>query len=138
MAAYSGQDHSSSLSIPAGGGRTGSGIAIVAPFLNEAEYLPEWIAFHLLVGVDHFYLYDNGSTDDFRKVIASPLAEGAVTVVPWRAFVRGMDTQLSAYAHAVANFGPAFEWFLFVHVDEFDLGGRGDVRRRVEHELGQP
>lgn len=32
---------------------------------NEARWLPEWLEYHLLpaIGVKHFYLYDDGSTD---------------------------------------------------------------------------
>lgn len=30
---------------------------------NEAAYLPEWIEYHRLQGIDHFVLYDNNSTD---------------------------------------------------------------------------
>lgn len=30
---------------------------------NEKPYLKEWLEYHLLQGVEHFYLCDNGSTD---------------------------------------------------------------------------
>jgi hypothetical protein len=38
-------------------------IAICAIFKNEGPHLLEWLAFHNMTGVDHFVLYDNGSTD---------------------------------------------------------------------------
>jgi hypothetical protein len=34
-----------------------------AIFKDEASYLPEWFEFHRLVGVERFFLYDNGSSD---------------------------------------------------------------------------
>ena len=46
-----------------------------AIFRDEAPYLAEWIAFHRLVGVEHFFLYDNGSTDDPRAVLDPLIAE---------------------------------------------------------------
>lgn len=41
-------------------------ISIVTTFKLEACYLEEWINYHLNIGFDHFYLYDNndGNTDD--------------------------------------------------------------------------
>ena len=39
-------------------------VSICAIFKNEAKYLREWIEFHKIVGVEHFYLYNNFSTDD--------------------------------------------------------------------------
>lgn len=35
-------------------------LSIVACFLNENDYLKEWLDFHLLMGVNHFYLYNTG------------------------------------------------------------------------------
>jgi len=45
-------------------------LSICTIFKNEARYLREWIEFHRLVGVDHFYLYENRSEDDFAPVLA--------------------------------------------------------------------
>ena len=38
-------------------------LAIVAIFKDEAPYLREWLDYHLLAGVEHFYLYSNESSD---------------------------------------------------------------------------
>ena len=37
-------------------------IAVCAIFKDEAPYLLEWLAFHRMIGVDLFVLYDNGSS----------------------------------------------------------------------------
>jgi hypothetical protein len=37
---------------------------IGAIIYNEAEYIAEWIEYHLLVGVQKFYIFDNESTDN--------------------------------------------------------------------------
>jgi hypothetical protein len=57
-------------------------LGIISQFHNEATYLAEWVAYHRLVGVDHFWLYDDGSTDDWRSVLAPHLDEGVVEVLP--------------------------------------------------------
>jgi hypothetical protein len=57
-------------------------LGIISQFHNEAPYLAEWVAYHRLVGVDHFWLYDDGSTDDWRSVLATHLDERVVEVLP--------------------------------------------------------
>lgn len=37
-------------------------------FYNEAKFLKEWLDYHLVIGVGHFYLYNNNSTDDYMPV----------------------------------------------------------------------
>src|SRR5690242_4063175 len=58
-------------------------LAVCGIFKDEAPYLAEWIAFHQAVGVDPFFLYDNASTDEWRRVLAPALARGDVEVIPW-------------------------------------------------------
>ena len=43
-------------------------LSICAIFKNEANYLKEWIEYHRMVGVEHFYLYNSppGKTGDGR------------------------------------------------------------------------
>jgi hypothetical protein len=38
-------------------------LAICAIIRDEALYLEEWVAFHMIMGVSAFCIYDNGSTD---------------------------------------------------------------------------
>ncbi|MBX4994119.1 hypothetical protein ABID08_003602 [Rhizobium binae] len=86
---------------------------------NEGEYLDEWIQFHLLVGISHFYIYDNGSTDQSLSILRGYENAGIVTVVPWRPFSVWANTQILAYAHAVSNFGSRSRWMAFFDLDEF-------------------
>ena len=58
-------------------------LALCAIVRDEGPYLAEWIAFHRLVGVERFHLYDNGSTDETMAVLAPLIADGVVTVRPW-------------------------------------------------------
>jgi hypothetical protein len=36
---------------------------------DETPYIPEWLEFHLLQGVDHFILYNDGSTDGIYEAL---------------------------------------------------------------------
>ncbi len=49
-------------------------------FKDAASYLDEWLRFHLRVGVDHFYLYDNDSMDDYESVVRPFVNAGRVTL----------------------------------------------------------
>jgi Glycosyl transferase family 2 len=51
---------------------------------NEVAILPEWIAFHLSVGFEHFYIYENGSTDGTVELLARYSEAGIVTVAAIR------------------------------------------------------
>jgi glycosyltransferase involved in cell wall biosynthesis len=44
-------------------------LVIVSMFKNESWILKDWIKHYLKQGVDHFYLIDNGSTDNYQKII---------------------------------------------------------------------
>jgi hypothetical protein len=57
--------------------------AVVSIFQNEAAYLKEWIEFHMLVGAEHFILYNNLSTDDYMSVLAPYVKKGIVEVIDW-------------------------------------------------------
>ena len=91
------------------------GIALVAIVKNEAAYLEEWLAYHLALGVDHFFIYDNGSTDDSAELLERYINHGLVTRIDWP--IGG--GQLSAYNHSLRMFGNTAEWIGYYHPDEF-------------------
>ena len=94
-------------------------IAIAAIFYNEAEYFKEWIEFHLMVGVDRFYLYNNGSTDDFLPILEPYIRRGQIVLIPWAAFLAEASAQRLAYAHAASNFAATVKWLILIDIDEF-------------------
>ena len=44
-------------------------LVIVSMFKNESMILEEWIQYYIDQGVEHFYLIDNGSTDNYEEKI---------------------------------------------------------------------
>ena len=48
---------------------------------NRAIYLPEWIEYHRLLGVDHFIFFDNFSSDKIHEYLSEYQQEGIATVV---------------------------------------------------------
>lgn len=102
-----------------------SGLAVVAIVKNEGRYAREWAEFHFHAGVRHFYIYDNGSTDQTRAELTKALPSEALTLIPWDQkfyFARWraeIHNQVLAYAHATRNFGGQYRWMTWIDVDEF-------------------
>ena len=105
-------------------------LSVCSLFKNEAKFLKEWIEFHRLVGVDHFYLYNNGSTDHYQPVLAPYLKEGLVTLVQWPDLIReqseetafkwALSTQVTAYENAAKFFAiRESKWLTVLDVGEF-------------------
>lgn len=94
-------------------------LSICYQFRNEAPYLREWIEFHKLVGVEHFFLYDHFSTDDFRSVLDDYIDQGIVTLINWSDLPHHDTAQKAAHEHCLANYGEMSRWIAFIDVDEF-------------------
>ena len=72
-----------------------------------------------MVGVDRFFLYDNGSTDDFRSVLEPYIDRRQIVLMPWASFLEDASAQRLAYAHAVCNCPSTVRWLVFIDIDEF-------------------
>jgi SAM-dependent methyltransferase len=90
-------------------------LAIATIFKNEAPYLREWIEFHRLIGVERFYLYDNGSDDGSRDVLEPYRRAGTVVITDWPQH----PGQMSAYTHCAHTYADDAAWIAFIDVDEF-------------------
>lgn len=90
-------------------------VSICGIFKNEAPYLREWIEYHKIVGVDHFYLYNNNSNDDYLNIIREYIDEGTVTLFDWNED----RAQMKAYKHCMTNHSYETQWMGFIDIDEF-------------------
>ena len=50
-------------------------------FKNESMILKEWLDHNIDVGVEHFYLIDNGSTDGYFRVLRPYMRKGYISLV---------------------------------------------------------
>lgn len=90
-------------------------VSICAIFKNEAQFIMEWLVFHEIVGVNHFYLYDNGSNDNYKEIIQPFIDRGEVTLIDWP-YPQG---QIRAYEHFYNTFRNETQWVSFLDLDEF-------------------
>lgn len=100
-------------------------ISIVAIFQNEAPYLREWIEYHRLIGVDHFWLYNDNSKDDWNSVLQPYIDEGVVEFCDW-SFGRKegkswFHIQTSAYKDGLKKALGKTRWVALIDADEFIL-----------------
>ena len=51
-------------------------LSVCAIFKSEISHLKEWIEYHQLVGVDHFYLYNNGKDSLVREILKPFIKKG--------------------------------------------------------------
>ena len=84
-------------------------------FKDEAPFLKEWIDYHHVIGVDHFYLYNNESSDNFREVLAPYIDQGLVTLIDYP----GRSVQPSAAKDCWERFRAETNWIGFLDADEF-------------------
>jgi len=91
------------------------GISVCQIFKDEAPYLREWIEYHRLIGVEHFYLYDNNSTDGYESVLSPYIERGIVNLIPWPR----QAAQVAAYEDCIRRFKDESRWIGFLDVDEF-------------------
>lgn len=92
-------------------------LSICAIAKNEQFGLEEWINYHYLLGVEHFYIYDNDSEIPVKETLKKYIDIGIVNVIDFP----GLSMQMPAYTHCLQNFGKDNEWIGFIDCDEFIL-----------------
>lgn len=95
-------------------------IGVCAIFKNESHHLEEWLEFHSLMGVEHFFLYNDCSTDDFMTVLQPWINNGRVTLRPSKS-----RKQKAIYNHCLRNGGTRCRWVAFIDLDEFLFSPEG-------------
>lgn len=98
-------------------------LALCAIFRDEAPYLKEWIEFHKCVGVQHFYLYNNLSKDNFRDILAPYIKSGEVELFDWKYTYTSVQEwspiQRDAYNDAIKKSTGKSKWLAILDLDEF-------------------
>ena len=98
-------------------------LAICAIFQNDAKYLPEWIEFHQRQGVEHFYLYNNRSEDNYEEILAPYIHARVVDLYDWdygySTEQEWIPIQCGAYLDCVKKTKKTVKWIAFLDTDEF-------------------
>ncbi len=106
-------------------------LGIACIFKDSTAILKEWIEYHRMVGVDHFWLYNNYNTDNSIEILKPYIEEGLVELCNWppiEEFEKQKNKQkFRVHNHETANInaikralGKA-KWVAFIDIDEFLL-----------------
>lgn len=120
-------------------------LSIATIFKNEARYLKEWIEYHRIVGVEHFYLYNNGSTDSYRTILAPYIREGLVTLIDWpdgpipaeeqrKVYAWVFRTQVPSCIDACKRGSLETKWLAMIDLDEFMVPVTASSMQEVLHQ----
>ena len=90
-------------------------LSIAAIMKNEKPYLKEWIEYHRLQGVEHFYLCDNDSTDGTKEYLEPYIKSGLITYIE----LSDADKQLVCYDKIVKEYKDKTKWLAIIDLDEY-------------------
>lgn len=90
-------------------------LSVAVILKDEAAYMQEWIELHRLVGVDKFYIYDNGSLDNLKNILAPYINSGIVEYTYWPGRCRTFE----AYNDAVKRSCLKTKWLAIIDADEY-------------------
>lgn len=97
--------------------------AAVSLFRDEARFLKEWIEFHRMLGVKHFYLYNHLSKDNYMDILTPYIKKGIVELVEIQTEPKDIyewhDIQLEAYNDALVKARGKVKWLAILDSDEF-------------------
>lgn len=98
-------------------------LAVCAMFQDEAQWLKEWIEYHKLIGVDHFYLFDNGSTDHYLDVLYPYILSGEVELYQHPQVGQNQQEYLVIQKHLINKSIKLAEnkarWLAIIDLDEY-------------------
>ena len=115
-----------------------NGFIVVTIFKNEAMNFAEWMSHYMWQGASHFYLIDNGSTDDWNSTILPEYRE-KITVIK----VEVRHVQIRSYNSLLPMLREKHphDWALVIDLDEFLYGKPPETiasyLSKVSNDVGQ-
>jgi hypothetical protein len=84
----------------------------------ENDYILEWVNYHLNIGFDKIFLFDNNYSgeDTFEDILSDYIRNGTVQVIDIR---NKFAMQEASYNYALKNLCYEYNWNAFIDVDEF-------------------
>ena len=109
---------------------------------NEAKYVEEFVNHYIQQGVDHFYIVNNGSTDNIEEVIENIEHKNSITLITDNRDFKLLTNDDSALGHKRMLDENIYErivqetkWAIIVDSDEFMHGKNGYTIKSFLHTL---
>ena len=90
--------------------------AICLLIKDENAYINEWLGWHIGIGFQHFFIYDNGSMVPIEESV-NERYKRYCTFIDFSG--DHGNTQLECYADAIEKYGNDVKWLAFIDTDEF-------------------
>ena len=92
--------------------------AICAIAKNENAYVNDWVNYHLALGFDKIYLYDN---NDPETPFVGDFIEQAskVEIIDWHVEEEHILNQVAAYNDFAEKYGQLYDWCAVIDIDEY-------------------
>lgn len=94
-------------------------LVVAAAFKNEAHILKEWVDHYRLHGIDHIYLINDGSTDNFEEILKPYIDSGYVTLLHQTKNIDTYPRQKVVYNDLLRPLLHESKWWAIIDLDEF-------------------
>jgi hypothetical protein len=91
------------------------GVAMCLRFRDEAPFLKDWLDYHFASGVEHCFVYNNFSADNYEEVLNPYREAGKVTLIEWPRVPASPAAEEDCVLRAVGQ----YKWVGFLDADEF-------------------
>ena len=93
-------------------------LSIGVMFKNEAHIMDEWVKHYLRIGVDHIYMINHLSNDNYMDILSSYINEKKVTLFNSE-HEPARHVQIKQYNEKITPHVKDSQWFAFLDMDEF-------------------
>jgi len=90
-------------------------LSLLSIFKNESHIMKEWLEHYINEGVEHFYLIDNDSDDDYNKILDPYIKNGIVELI----IDNKKHKQVQHYNKHFFEKCKESEWIIVCDFDEF-------------------
>jgi hypothetical protein len=97
-----------------------SDLALVGIFKNESHIMKEWLDHYIKEGVSHFFLIDNGSTDNYQEILEPYIKKKIVDLV----VDSKKHSQIQHYEKFLNKY-KKYKWLIICDFDEFIYARNG-------------
>lgn len=102
-------------------------IGITSIQKNRGRYILEWIAFHMAVGFNSFYIYNHGDDDVQKKILIKLAQKFPKQIFPHQVSNDVDRPQISAYQHSWLAHKNDCDAMAFIDGDEFLFSPEGHL-----------
>ena len=87
------------------------------------RYIPDWLNYHKLVGVEHAVIYDNSPKSTLPKSMRKFVESGFLTIIPWAhqhtPSKTYLEVQVASENDCMWRYKHTSHWMIKIDVDEF-------------------